>query len=344
VPLAILALGMAVGPLCAVGQAQQTTSSSSGNQSWWDSTCSGVKQGFDNLCHPFTPAKPSIPAPKPEDDAVSLRSKGKAGAELYVAVAQLYEQSNRMAEAEQQYLLALKEKPDDLAAILGYAHLQEQVGKPNEAILLYQRAVKAYPRQASVHNNLGLCYARQNRLGEAVAAIGRAIQFDPKNLLYRNNIATLLVDEGRVDEAFAHLREVHGNAAAHYNMGYLLNKKGQAQPAMQHFMLALQADPSMEAARRWVQYLQRTTAQARLASNPIATGVRVTSQPTMPQEDELARPVEPTPRRLPPTMLRPPPSDNSELPGISYGSSAPPTAPLPPTLLNPSLRPLPKVD
>ncbi len=180
VPLAILALGMAVGPLCAVGQAQQTASSSSGNQSWWDSTCSGVKQGFDNLCHPFTPAKPSIPAPKPEDDAVSLKSKGKAGVELYVAVAQLYEQSNRMAEAEQQYLLALKEKPDDLAAILGYAHLQEQVGKPNEAILLYQRAVKAYPRQASVHNNLGLCYARQNRLGEAVAAIGRAIQFDPR--------------------------------------------------------------------------------------------------------------------------------------------------------------------
>ena len=359
-PLAILALGMAVGPLCSVGQAQQTASS--GNQSWWDSTCSGVKQGFDKLCHPFTPSKPATPTPKPEDDAVSLKSKAKAGPELYVAVAQLYEQSNRMAEAEQQYLLALKEKPDNLAALLGYAHLQEQLGKPNEAILLYQQAIKAHPQQASVHNNLGLCYARQNRLGEAVAALGRAVQLDSKNLLYRNNLATLLVDQGRVEEAFIQLREVHGDAAAHYNVGYLLNKKGQTQLALQHFMLALQADPSMDAARRWIQYLQRTTAQARLTSNPISAGVRVTTQPAMPQEDELARsierprpvepmrsveptrPVEATSQRLPPTMLPPPPPDNAALPGISYGSSAPPTAPLPPALLNPSLRPLPKVE
>ena len=175
-----------------------------------------------------------------------------------------------MADAEQQYELALKEKPNDLPALLGYARLKDFLEKPNEAIQLYQRAAKAHPRQASVHNNLGLCHARQNRLDEAVAAMNRAVQLAPKNRLYRNNIATVLVDQGKWREAFEHLREVHGDAAAYYNMVYLLNKKDQTQAAMQHFALALKADPSTYAARRWGEHLQHSTAQARLRQPPAA--------------------------------------------------------------------------
>ncbi len=338
--LAILSLGMAVGPLCSVGPAQQTPAPA--NQSWWDSMSSGIKDGCDKLVHPFGPPKPRAATPGLQDDAVSLKTKGKAGPGLHVAIAQLYEQSNKIAEAELEYQTALNEKRDFLPALMGYAHLQDQRGKPKEAIELYQQALQAYPQQAPVHNNLGLCYARQNRLDESVTAFGRAIQLDAKNPLYRNNIAAVLVDRGRINEAFAHLQAVHGDAAAYYNLGYLLNKKGQPQAALQHFRLALQADPSMDAARRWVQYLQRTMAQARLAPNPIAAGVRVITPP--PQEDELPRPDESPPRRLPPTMPRAAASDDSTSPGVAYGGSAPPTAPLPPSLSNSSLRPLPQVE
>ena len=51
-----------------------------------------------------------------------------------MAVARLYEQSGKPAEAEQQYLLALKEKPDYLPALLGYAQLKERLGQPDDAI------------------------------------------------------------------------------------------------------------------------------------------------------------------------------------------------------------------
>jgi tetratricopeptide (TPR) repeat protein len=271
-----------------------------------------------------------------------LKAKGKAGPELHVAVARLYEQSNKMAEAEQAYLLALKEKSDFLPALMGYAHLQDQLGKSKEAIELYQRAVQAYPQQALVHNNLGLCYARQNRLDEAIAAIGRAIQLDAKNPLYRNNMAAVLVDQGRMREAFEHLQAVHGDAGAYYNLGYLLNKKGQPQAALQNFKLALQADPSMDAARHWVLYLQKTMAQARLAPNPIAAGVRVV---TPSPEDVLTPPPESTPRRLPPAAVSNASATNDPpAPGVAYGGSATPTAPLPPSLSSPSLQPLPRVE
>ena len=250
-----------------------------------------------------------------------------------MAIARLYEQSGKMADAEQQYELALKEKPNDLPALLGYARLKDFLEKPNEAIQLYQRAAKAHPRQASVHNNLGLCHARQNRLDEAVAAMNRAVQLAPKNRLYRNNIATVLVDQGKWREAFEHLREVHGDAAAYYNMVYLLNKKDQTQAAMQHFALALKADPSTYAARRWGEHLQQATAQARLRQHP-AAGVKITGQPAMPREDELLPPDEPAPRRLPPTTLRRPALDGPTLPGISYQRSIAPIAPLPPPSTN----------
>jgi tetratricopeptide (TPR) repeat protein len=370
VPLVILSLGMAnvLGPLCSVAAAQQSTSSES--KSWTESITSPFKQGFDKLGRALNP-KPSASVPGIEDDAVSLKGKAKPGPELFVAVARLYEQAGKMAEAEQQYQLALKEKPNDLPALLGYAHLKDRLGKPSEAIQLYQRAAKAHPQQAPVYNDLGLCYARQDRLDEAVVALKRATELDPKNLLYRNNIATVMVDQGNSREAFAQLREAHGDAAAYYNMGYLLNKKGETQAAIRNFAMALKADPSMDAAQRWVEYLQRATAQSQLPQPPVATAARTANKrqgtgdgqdryrpgvsylgstatagglpPVLPREDGFMPSDKPAPRRLPPTISRQPALD-APLPGISYESSGAPAAPMPPPSTNAALRPLPRVN
>ena len=122
--------------------------------------------------------KPSTPTRLPEDDVIALKNKAKAGPELYLAVARVYEQAGKTAEAEQQYRTALQEFPNDLPILLSYAQLKDTLGRLDEAIQIYQRAAKAYPQQASIYNNLGLCYARRNRLDEAVAAMSRAVQLD----------------------------------------------------------------------------------------------------------------------------------------------------------------------
>ena len=79
---------------------------------------------------------------------------------------------------------ALKEKPDCLPALMGYAQLKDHLGKPDDAIRLYQQAAKTHPQAAGVHNNLGLCYARYHQLKEAASAVQRAIQLEPRNPLY----------------------------------------------------------------------------------------------------------------------------------------------------------------
>ncbi len=316
VPLALLVLG-AVGILTP----QYFTAYAEETKSWTDP----ITSPFKKLGKALSPSpNPAVKTLGPEDDALSLKTDAKAGPKLFVAIARLYEQGGKSAEAEQQYLLALKDKPDDLPALLGYAHLKDSLGKPNEAIQLYQRAIKSYPKDASIHNNLGMCYSRQNRLDEAVASINLATQLEPKNPLYRNNLATLLVDQGKWSEALAQFRGVHNDAAAFYNMGYLLNKKGETQASMQYFALALRADPSMDAARLWVEHLQKTTAQARLPQNPPPPNVQV---PQEPARTEIPRASYPSQQAAPVTLPQPvePKTDN---PYISYGYPPPQSAPV----------------
>ncbi len=261
-----------------------------------------------------------------------------------------------------------------MGALLAYAQLKEKLEQKNEAIWLYQRAAKTHPEEPSVYNNMGLFYARQERLDEAVAAMTTAIQMAPKNPLYRNNIATVLVDQCRFREAFTNLREVHSEAAAYYNLGYLLNKKGNTPAAMQNFALALRADPSLVSAQRWIEYLEKKTTEARFAHHPMAQGLRIkadTSQldsapePTSvdsPQNHAEQTPISLAaapdrdassmlpdavrPRRLPPVPSPQAETGGPSLPGMAYDqgeSSASPSAPLPPPSTNSAVRRLPEV-
>lgn len=324
-PLVLLASGVAWAAL-----AHAQNSPATGTTSWTDSVSNGVKQGWNKLGQVVNPKL--APAPCPEDDAVSLKTKAKAGPDLYVAVARLYEESNKLAEAEQHYQSALREYPDHLPALLGYAQLKERLERPDDALRLYQRALKAHAQNAAVHNNIGLCHARQGRLDDAIAALTRAVQLDPKNRLYRNNLAAVLVDRGRPHDAFAYLRETHGEATAYYNVGYLLNKRGQTQAAIQQFNLALRADPSLESARRWVDYLQGGAAQAQ--PRKVSEPARISSRPVMPPSDVLLSPEASTPRRLPPVTTREPQAEVAPLPGISYDRPAATAAPMPPPSMN----------
>lgn len=347
-PLALLALGMAAIAGLSCGPAFAQESNPANDPSWSSSISSGVKSGFNKIGNALNP-KPTHNE-YVEDDAVSLKTKAQPGPELFVAIAQLYVQSDKLSDAEQQYRLALadKSKPNFLPALLGYAELKERMGQPAEAIQQYQKAVSVYPQEASVHNNMGLCYSRQGRLDEAVSAMTRAVQLAPKNPLYRNNIATILVDQGKAREAFGHLRQVHGEAAAYYNLGYLLNKKGDKQAAIQHFSQALRVDPSMTAAQHWIEYLQRSTTQARLPQHPAATGLRITGERSEPyhlddpslsdaplpqtlaeQTQASAPPSDPVWQRPERTQMFPPPAAREEVPSVPSETSTLPEAPMP---------------
>lgn len=218
-----------------------------------DSISSSIKGGADRIGQAVTPPK------QPADDPILLRTKAKPGVELYVAMARFYEEANRFKEAEEQYQRALKESPKDLRALLGYAKLKDRLGLQADALKLYEQAAKAQPQEPSVYNNLAVHFARRGMLREAAEALSRAIQLRPKEIRYRNNMATLLVEMGRPQDAFIQLHAVFDEGVAHYNLGFLLNKKGQTAAAAQEFAAALRCNPSLVQAQQWLERLAAAT-------------------------------------------------------------------------------------
>jgi tetratricopeptide (TPR) repeat protein len=219
------------------------------------------------------------------DDPIALKTPAKAGVELYIAVANLYVQSGKYAEAEDQYQIALKKAPSDVRVLLGYAILKDQINQPQEAMKLYDRAKEKHPKDPSVYNNLAVHYARWEMNREAIEAARRAVELRPRECRYRNNLAALLVESGSPREAYKQLREVYDEPVAHYNLGFLLNKRGQKAAALQEFTIALELNPRMALAREWVERISRERSEggpgvAAMGPMPTPTPQQMAPNPT----------------------------------------------------------------
>jgi len=189
-------------------------------------------------------------------DPTSLSTEAKPSPRLYVAMAKLHEKSNQLDKAEEQYRRALQMDARYLDALLGLGRLKDRKGHFKEALDTYQRAVKYHPQNAAAWNHLGLCLARQGRLSEAADALQRAVNLEPRQELYRTNLAVIFVEAGHTEDALRHLQAVHDEAQAYYNLGYLLQKKGDTAAAARYFNLALQRKPDFEEARQWLESLR----------------------------------------------------------------------------------------
>lgn len=242
--------------LCARICAGQETSA-------WTNFSDKVKNGLTSISGTLTPKPHDTPA----DDPTSLSSKSKAGPELHVAMARLCEVRKLPGEATEHYRLALAEDPKYLPALIGWARLRVHTGELEEATRLYETAAKAFPKEAAVFNDLGLCFAQRGMFEKSTAAIDEAIRLQPAIVLYRNNIAMVLVDLGQIETAYSHLASVHPEAIAHYNLGYLLLKKGQNGEAARQFAMAAQRDPTLIQAQQWLQRLQAMPAN--MAAAPV---------------------------------------------------------------------------
>lgn len=191
------------------------------------------------------------PREVPANDPVRLSGQpATPHAGVSVSAARVYESQGRVKEAREQYEKALKADPKHADALVGLARLLHREGDLASATDLYQRALQSHPNNPVVLNDLGLCYARRGMLDPARQSMEQAIAQDPRSKLYRNNLAVVLVEMNQPEAAFEHLQVVHGDAVAHYNLGYMLREKGQSAAAAQHLQTALAIEPRMEPARQ----------------------------------------------------------------------------------------------
>ena len=230
------------------------------------------------------------PEPKvvPTNDPTRLATKvGPVGSEVYVAAGRLAEHRGNLDNAVAQYEKALEVNPADRNALITYGRLQRRRGLFADAEQLYRRAVQVRPDDAVAYNDLGLCLDKRGQLVPAIETLKTAVALAPDRKLYRNNLALVLTKAGRLEEAHAHLAHAHGEAIAHYNLGYLLYQDGKAEAAAAHVARSLDIDPTLQQARDMLHRMGYSRASSD-AQSPQQTG-------TIPGGQSARRGVQPPP-------------------------------------------------
>jgi len=187
-------------------------------------------------------------------------------ADLHFQAAQVYETQQNTASAITHFQKALEASPADPKIMVAFGRLYDRQNDLLRAQGLYRQALQVDPNNGAALNALGISYAKQGNLDAALTELARAAQVQPENARYKNNIANVLADAGRYDEAYAQLASVHGEAVAHYNLGYLLLQQGKQAEARRELGLALKANPYMEQARSVLDSMGPTSGQVQPAS------------------------------------------------------------------------------
>lgn len=282
-----------------VGAAAGWVPAVAAQESFTDKVGSAFKKSVDAVTRPFQ----SDRDPPGEPDPTMLSSPGEPSPDSYVAMARFLEQTGKLELAADQYERALAAAPNHLQALLGYARLRERQGEAGAAIELYRRASKAHPQNGAVANDVGLFFAKRREYAKASELLLHAVELDPNNPRYRANLAAVLIDLDRPADALFHLQAVGPPAIAHYNLAFLLNKKGQREAALFHFSKALEFDPTLEPARHWVARLGPPAPQG-MAGAPVANHAPAAApaQASAPAGLPLTPPARPDPSQLPPAF------------------------------------------
>jgi superkiller protein 3 len=92
---------------------------------------------------------------------------------------------------------------------------------------------------------------QQGKSQEAVVALEKALAGDPKHWKAHNNMALASIDIGELEVAEAHYREslaIEPQAAIHNDLGFVLERQGLTDDAVEQYRKALELDPKSASA------------------------------------------------------------------------------------------------
>jgi tetratricopeptide (TPR) repeat protein len=120
------------------------------------------------------------------------------------ALADLYNDSGRSADAERLLRQILAGNPSDPNALNHLGYLLAQNGRDlDEAILLVNRALQVRPNEGAYLDSLGWAYFQRGDLAEADQYLGQAIERMPDNSEVLDHVGDLRAAQGRWQDAIA---------------------------------------------------------------------------------------------------------------------------------------------
>ncbi len=113
------------------------------------------------------------------------------------------------ADAEAEYLTALRLDPGFVPALANLADLDRMRGQDQQGADLLRKALVIEPKNADVRHMLGLLLIRQHNYAEAVDQLRQASELAPENMRYVYVYAVALNSTGATAEAIALLERTH---------------------------------------------------------------------------------------------------------------------------------------
>jgi tetratricopeptide (TPR) repeat protein len=109
----------------------------------------------------------------------------------------------------------------------------ERQGDYDAALTSYRLALRDQPNDPKVLQNMAIAFSKTGRLDEAVRCYRRALDLEPRL------------------------------SGAHYGLGFLLLKQGDAKGAQEHLELFLDQPPRGPEADRWIRHARETVESLR---------------------------------------------------------------------------------
>ena len=183
-----------------------------------------------------------------------------AEARVYFTLAQAYEQSGDLVQAEKWYRDALARDAGFIPAMLLLGELLHRTGRAQEALAILENARRLAPSDAGILYAVGLVLRDVGRGGEAIAAMEAAIANDADFPEAQNSLGAMrmeMQDRAGAESAFREaLRQKPDFGEAQGNFGRFLATVGEYPRAEFHSREAVRLNPKGLAAWQTLGDLQ----------------------------------------------------------------------------------------
>jgi arylsulfatase A-like enzyme/Flp pilus assembly protein TadD len=170
---------------------------------------------------------------------------------LYLGNAYLMQRNNQTALAE--FDVASQLNPALATPHFEAAKALSNSGKVSDAVNRARKGLELEPASFYGHYTLGVIQRRAGQWPDAFASFSRAVELNRRDPRAQSGLASAALRVERFDiaeRAFTAMIEAgYQPAPAHYNLGLIAERRGDAAEARRRYNLALKADPTFKPAR-----------------------------------------------------------------------------------------------
>ncbi len=180
-------------------------------------------------------------------------------AEVHNNLGVVFQELNRLAEAEVSYKRAITLKYNYPEAHSNLGNTLKAIGKLREAEASYTKAIILEPNFAEAHSQLGMTLKKLGKLEAAVASLKKAVNLRPNFTEAYNNLGVILKSIGKLEEAEAsYNKAIVSNpdfVEVYNNLGNTLKELGKLEEAKASFLKAITLKPNYQSAQHMLNAL-----------------------------------------------------------------------------------------